>query len=74
MFKAPNGFTLKDASTKWGWDIKSGNDVVMALIGMEPFATVASDFIVDAIRESMKDRMVYEDIYDLAEHILTHYI
>ena len=74
MFKASNGFTLKDASTKWGWDIKDGNDLITALMGMPYFATVATGFIIEAVKESMRDRLIYDDIKDLANHIAANYI
>jgi hypothetical protein len=74
MFKAKNGFTLKDATTKWGWEIKNANDLITALIGMPYFETVATDFIIEVLECAMEDRLVYEDINDLVTYIANNYI
>ena len=74
MYKGRNGIVLKDASTKWGWDIKTDDDILLAIMGYPYFATVMSEFIVDAIKESARDKKSYRDIKDLAQHIASNYI
>ena len=60
--------------TKWGWAIKSRQDIITALMGYEAFATVDRAFIEEAIDQAARDRQQYADIEDLAQTILTSYI
>ena len=60
--------------TKWGWTIKSRQDIITALMGYEAFATVDRAFIEEAIDQAARDRQQYADIEDLAQTILTSYI
>ena len=60
--------------TKWGWTIKSRQDIITALMGYHAFATVDRAFIEEAIDQAARDRQQYADIEDLAQTILTSYI
>ena len=74
MFKANNGFTLQDAGTKWGWDIKTPEDLITALLGMPQFDTVYSEFICEALKQAMEERLEYANIDDLADYLATNYL
>lgn len=63
-----------DPVTKWGWTIKSKEDIITALMGYEAFATVDRAYIEEAIEQAARDRQQYADIEDLAQTILTSYI
>ena len=63
-----------DPVTKWGWTIKSKEDIVTALMGYEAFATVDRAYIEEAIDQAAQDRTEYMDIESLAIHILQNYI
>lgn len=63
-----------DPVTKWGWTIKSKEDIVTALMGYEAFATVDRAYIADAVDQAAQDRTEYMDIESLAIHILQNYI
>jgi hypothetical protein len=66
--------TLSDATTPEGWSITSDRDIVLALMGMPYFATVATPFIEDAVEQSARDRRDYDNVRDLAQHIAENYI
>ena len=63
-----------DPLTKWGWTIKSRQDIVTALMGYEAFSTTSPGYIEEAIAQAAQDRTNYADIEDLAKTILTKYI
>ena len=63
-----------DPVKKWGWTIKSKEDIVTALMGYEAFATVDRAYIEEAIDQAAQDRTEYMDIESLAIHILQNYI
>lgn len=63
-----------DPVTKWGWTIKSKEDIVTALMGYQAFATVDRAYIEEAIDQAARDRTEYMDIESLAIHILQNYI
>ena len=63
-----------DPVTKWGWTIKSKEDIVTTLMGYEAFATVDRAYIEEAIDQAAQDRTEYMDIESLAIHILQNYI
>ena len=65
---------LKDCSTKWGWDIRCMDDLILALSGLPYFKTVAACFIKEAVIDAARDRREYDNIYDLARHIAANYI
>ena len=65
---------FSDPVTKWGWTIKSKEDIVTALMGYEAFATVDRAYIEEAIDQAAQDRTEYMDIESLAIHILQNYI
>ena len=60
--------------TKWGWTIKSKEDIVTALMGYGSFADVDAGYISEAVEQAARDRQQYADIEDLAQTILTSYI
>ena len=63
-----------DPVTKWGWTIKSRQDIITALMGYEAFATVDRAYIADAVDQAAQDSTEYFDIESLAIHILKNYI
>lgn len=74
MYKAKNGFTLIDATTKDGWTISNADDIMTALLSFPCFQTVYTGLLWEAVAESVNDRLVYDDIRDLADHIASNYI
>ena len=42
MYRAQNGFTLKDETTPSGWKISSVQDIITALLEFPIFQTVAT--------------------------------
>lgn len=73
-YKARNGFTLQDADTGRGWEIKTAEDVLTALLIFPAFQTISSYYIWDAIDQATTDRKEYADIREFAEYLLTNYI
>ena len=73
-YKARNGFTLQDADTGRGWEIKTAEDILTALLEFPAFQTVSQYFIWDAIDQATTDRKEYADIREFAEYLLTNYI
>ena len=65
---------FSDPVTKWGWTIKSKEDIVTALMGYGSFADVDAGYISEAVEQAARDRQQYADIEDLAQTILTSYI
>ena len=74
MYKAKNGFTLIDSSTKWGWDIKNAQDILTALLGYPVFATVDTGIIWDAIDQATTDRKEYANLDEFVEFLAANYI
>jgi len=74
MYRAQNGFTLKDETTPSGWKISSAPDIITALLEFPIFQTVATPFIWESIRYAIEDRKQYENITEFAEFISEHYI
>lgn len=75
MYRAKNGFTLEDDTAPGGgWNIRSAEDILTALLTFPAFATVADGFIWEAIAQAVENRKVYADINDLAQELLTNYI
>lgn len=69
--------SFDNPETKWGWTIKSKEDIVTALMGYGPFANVDAghisevrDRISEVIEKAARDRQQYADIEDLAQTIL----
>lgn len=74
MYKAKNGFTLKDNKTPDGWTIETPQDIVTALLSYPAFETVATGFIWEAIEQAIETRKEYADIEDLAQELSENYI
>ena len=74
MYKAINGFTLQDATTPDGWTIRSGGDIITALLSFPYFQTVAAGFIAEALQQAADSRKEYANVKDLAEYIAENYI
>lgn len=66
--------TFRNPATKWGWSIESRADIITALMGYSAFDTVYEGFIEEAIDQAAQDRAEYEDIEELAKHLLENYI
>ena len=73
-YRARNGFTLLDADTGKGWEIRTAQDIITALLEYPVFQTVDTGIIWDAIRQAVEIRKEYRDIKDLAEELTTNYI
>ena len=69
-----NKIVLLDATTPEGWSIASDSDIILALMSLPYFATVATPFIEDAVEQSARDRRDYDNVRDLAQHIAENYI
>ena len=63
---------LKD--TGRGWEIKTAEDILTALLIFPAFQTISSYYIWDAIDRATTDRKEYADIREFAEYLLTNYI
>ena len=74
MYKAKNGFTLRDETTPGGWRITQAQDILTALLEYPVFQTVATPFIWEAIQNAIEDRREWENVRELAEYIAKHYI
>ena len=66
--------TLGDNMTKWGWRIRDDNDLITALYGYPVFDTVYSGFMIEAIKNSGKDKRRWKDVKELGNHILGNYV
>ena len=74
MYKAKNGFTLRDETTPGGWKITQAQDILTALLEYPVFQTVATPFIWEAIQNAIEDRRECENVRELAEYISKNYI
>lgn len=74
MYRAKNGFTLHDNTTPAGFDIKTPQDIITALLYYPAFETVATGFIWEALDQAIKERKEYANIDELAEYLATNYI
>lgn len=74
MYKAKNGFTLQDSNTPAGFEIKTAEDIITALLCYPAFETVATGFIWEALDQAIKERKEYANIDDLAEYLAANYI
>ena len=74
MYRGNNGFILVDAGTKWGWEIKSPQDIITALLGYPAFETVAEGFLWEALGAAVEDRKEYANIDELAQYLARNYI
>lgn len=73
-YRAKNGFTLADTMTKWGWEIRNGEDIITALEGLPEFETVAAPFILEALESAVDERKEYANIQELADYITANFI
>lgn len=74
MYRAKNGLLIEDNRTKWGWKIKTAQDIATALQGYPAFATVAEGAIWRALSEAVAERRIYADIEDLGRELAGKYI
>lgn len=74
MYKAKNGFILRDPTTPAGWEIKTAPDIITGLLQFPAFQTVADGFIWDALTQAIKERSDYKNIEDLAQFLAENYI
>lgn len=65
---------LKDRKTKWGWEVKTFDDLVLAVSGYPYFETVATCFIEEAVVSAAHDRSEWNDVREIAQHIAENYI
>lgn len=74
MYKAKNGFTLQDSTTPDGWQIRTADDILTALLSFSYFQTVDAGILWDAIDQATTARKEYDDITELAQHLAENYI
>ena len=74
MYKAKNGFTLKDDTAPGGWIIKTPQDILTALLSYPEFDTVADGLLFEALDEAIKERKEYDNINDLADFLTQNYV
>lgn len=65
---------LKDRKTEWGWDVRTSDDLVLALEGDPYFQTVATPVIEEAVENAMYDRREWESVNEIADYIASNYI
>lgn len=64
--------TLLNSSTRWGWNIKSDSDLLLALEGEPYFTYVASQYIEEVL-ENCRHKC-FSDIKELVSYISKNYI
>lgn len=74
MYKARNGFTLQDADTGRGWEIRNAEDILTALLSYPAFQSVPDAIMWRAMDQATRNRKEYANIKEFAEHLLTNYI
>lgn len=74
MYKAKNGFTLKDDTTPEGWIIKTPEDIITALLSFPEFDTVETAILWEALEDATGQRQEYDNIKDLADYLANYYI
>lgn len=74
MYKAKNGFILKDNSTAGGWNIETPQDILTALLAYPAFQTVYEGFIWEALDMATQERKEYSNIEELADYLAQNYI
>ena len=74
MYKARNGFILKDDTTAQGWTIRTPQDLITALLAFPVFQTVDTGIIWQALDDATENRKEYDDIQDLADFLAAWYI
>lgn len=74
MYKAKNGFTLRNSETRDGWTIREAQDIVTALLSYPYFQTVDTGILWDAIGQAVEARKEYADIKEFAQYIAENYI
>lgn len=60
--------------TKWGWDVKTVEDLVLALEGETKFSSVAECFIVEAVYSALRDKQEWKNITEFSEYVSENYI
>lgn len=73
-YKAKNGFTLLNAWTPDGWQIRTPQDIITALLSFPDFETVATEALWQALEDATAERKEYADIKDLADYLTTYYV
>ena len=74
MYKARNGFILKDDTTAQGWTIRTPQDLITALLAFPVFQTVDTGIIWQALDDATENRKEYDDRQDLADFLAAWYI
>lgn len=58
--------------------IRNNNDIILWLMQFDEFATVAYEFIEDALQQTVRDmtkaHKKFKDLYELKAYITAHYI
>ena len=65
---------FKERRTKWGWTIKSMDDLILAILGYPYFQTVASCFVKEAVESAINDRAEWNDVEEFVGYIAEMYI
>lgn len=74
MYKAKNGFILRDNTTPGGWKTERAEDILTALLIYPAFETVADCFIWEAIDQAVQERKEYADISEFAAFLAENYL
>lgn len=74
MYKAKNGFTLRDDTAPGGWTIRTAEDIETALLSFPYFQTVASGILWEQIGEAVKERKEFADVKEFAQFLADNYI
>lgn len=69
-----NAINLKNPMTKWGWTVRTVDDMVLALEGDSYFSTVATCFIREAVLSSLYDRHEWDSVEQMGSYIKRNYI
>lgn len=71
-FTMSNGLFIENAETRWGWVIKSVNDLLLALEGMSYFAYVDSYILEERINECIQNKKKYKSVNDFASYLANY--
>lgn len=64
---------IDNTDTTWGWTVKTFDELVLALEGMELFETVPEGIIEDAVRQTAAEGRHFEDLDQFAKYVAYNY-
>lgn len=74
MYKAKNGFILKDNTTGQGWKVETAQDLKNAILNYPIFQTVHEHALLKAMQRAITVRKEYENITEFAQFLADNYI